>query len=110
MNKIWDGGVHTMEAWADGTGKNLVVHSMEQCEGQHCSVHNPSDHSMKDFPTHWRADRGIMERICPHGIGHPDPDDVAFYERGLRAAGIAEKDIEKKVRGYSVHGCDGCCK
>jgi hypothetical protein len=33
-----------------------------------------------------------MERICPHGIGHPDPDDPAF---------------KNPIEG--VHGCDGCC-
>jgi hypothetical protein len=30
-----------------------------------------------------------MERICPHGVGHPDPDDVFATD--------------------TVHGCDGCC-
>lgn len=52
---------------------------------------------MRAFPTHWRADRGLMERICPHGVGHPDPDDLAWQEehRPQAAAG--------------VHGCDGCC-
>ena len=24
---------------------------------------------------HYRGDRGIMERICPWGVGHPDLDD-----------------------------------
>lgn len=31
-----------------------------------------------------------MERICPHGVGHPDPDCM-----------YAKRD--------TVHGCDGCC-
>lgn len=82
-----------------GTGQKLRgVHSPDQCEGEYCCIHNPSDHSMKDFPTHWRADRGIMERICPHGVGHPDPDDMAFITR-TRGEGHME----------GVHGCDGCC-
>lgn len=50
---------------------------------------------MRDFPTHFREDRQIMERICPHGIGHPDPDDAAFR------ASRGDDD--------TVHGCDGCC-
>ena len=37
-----------------------------------------------------QLDRRIMERICPHGVGHPDPDDVLNQDR--------------------VHGCDGCCR
>jgi hypothetical protein len=67
------------------------VHSPDQCKGKHCPVHNPSDHHMKDWPQYFRSDRSITERLCPHGTGHPDPDDP-------------------KAKGReSVHGCDGCC-
>ena len=45
---------------------------------------------MRDWPQHFRDDRGIMERICPHGVGHPDPDDY--------------------LAGDGMHGCDGCCR
>lgn len=38
--------------------------------------------------SHWRDDRSFMERICPHGVGHPDPDDE---------------------HADPIHGCDGCC-
>lgn len=41
-----------------------------------------------------------MERICPHGVGHPDPDHIAFVER------VAGKDVASVE---AVHGCDGCC-
>lgn len=50
------------------------VHSGDTCKGRPCTIHNRSDHCMRDFPQHWRSDRRIMERICPCGIGHPDPD------------------------------------
>jgi hypothetical protein len=30
-----------------------------------------------------------MERICDHGVGHPDPDEF--------------------MADVWVHGCDGCC-
>lgn len=83
-----------MEEFTTGMGQRLMVHSQEACKGDNCVIHNPSDHSMRDFQTYWRQDRGIMERICTHGIGHPDPDDLT-------------------VRTYKherVHGCDGCCK
>jgi hypothetical protein len=50
------------------------VHDPALCKGQRCTIHNRSDHSMRSFPQHWRDDRGIMERTCPCGIGHPDPD------------------------------------
>lgn len=78
----------------------MLVHDKMRCKGEHCVIHNPSDHKMKDWPTHWRDDRKLMERICPHGIGHPDPDDIAF-KRDLLGPKFAETE--------SIHGCDGCC-
>jgi hypothetical protein len=53
---------------------------------------------MVDWPTHWRDDRKLMERICKHGVGHPDPDDLAHKKR-----------IGLDVDTISIHGCDGCC-
>lgn len=68
------------------------VHHSSKCVGQYCTIHNNSDHHMKDWPQNWRMDIGLMERICPHGIGHPDPDDP------------------KVVNGtHGIHGCDSCC-
>lgn len=89
-----------MELYTTGTGQTLRVHSKENCKSKNCCIHNPSDHVMKDFPTHWRADRGLMERICPHGVGHPDPDDLS-YKKMIRG--------EAFVKYESIHGCDGCC-
>lgn len=71
------------------------VHPESVCQGQTCTIHNRSDHHMRHLDQHWRPDRGIMERICEHGIGHPDPDEVFLYESG-------------EYQG--VHGCDGCCQ
>jgi len=78
----------------------LVVHDPERCAGQTCCIHNPSEHRMIAWPQLWRADRYLMERVCPHGIGHPDPDDLA-YRRRVRGADDAY--------WAGVHGCDGCC-
>jgi len=72
------------------------VHNRKLCEGQGCAIHHPSDHHMKDWPLNWRGDRRIMERICIHGVGHPDPDDQAY----LHSIGRT---------GEGVHGCDLCC-
>lgn len=82
----------THDIYITGTGQRLRVHKKSECSGQ-CPIHNPSDHHMKDWPTNWRGDKGIMERICPHGIGHPDPDDINV----------------KKHKHLAIHGCDGCC-
>jgi len=78
--------------------ENLTnVHDPSKCEGEHCCIHNPSAHHMANWPQLWRQDKGVMERICPHGIGHPDPDDAAYNRR-------IGKDY------LSIHGCDGCCR
>jgi len=47
---------------------------------------------MRSFPQWWRSDRGIMERVCKHEIGHPDPDSPWPPESA-----------------EWVHSCDGCC-
>ncbi len=78
------------------------VHSMDQCQkdgDQPCVIHNPTPHHMRFWNLHWRNDRGIFERICPHGIGHPDPDQFAFWKK-LHGEGMGAE---------AVHGCDGCC-
>lgn len=64
------------------------VHAPDLCAGEHCTIHNRSDHHMRGWPQNWRSDRGLMERICPHGVGHPDPDEISTD---------------------TTHGCDGCC-
>lgn len=73
------------------------THDPSLCEGRGCAIHNhPSDHPLKDAPLYWRPDRGILERVCKHGTGHPDADSAAY----LRSVG---RDWE------NVHGCDFCC-
>ncbi len=75
--------------WIDDYNHVLVnVHGDSQCLNHYCTIHNHSKHVMVDFPQRWRTDRGLMERICPHGIGHTDPDEIV---------------VDK------THGCDGCC-
>lgn len=83
-------------------GKMLVkTHGIALCRGPLgengrpiCCIHNPSDHHMVTWPQNWRGDRGMMERLCPHGNGHPDPDDLS-----VRTTSWAR-----------LHGCEcGCC-
>lgn len=61
--------------------QSLLVHNRLLCEGFPCSIHNPLDNPMKDWPLLWRADKGSMERVCPHGIGYPAMEDIMFRER-----------------------------
>lgn len=74
--------------------KNLCV--------EPCPIHAPSEHPLNQAPLLWRGDRGLMERLCPHGVGHPDPDDLAYKRT------VYPHDYEQMA--YDVHGCDGCCR
>lgn len=84
-----------MENYTTGSGQNLKVHDRDVCQAlkrglNTCVIHARADTHMKQWPTHWRSDwGGFMEVICPHGIGHPAPE-------------------ETRSGGYG-HGCDGCC-
>jgi hypothetical protein len=73
--------------------EELKTHSRSECLREHCTIHNRSDHSMRKYPQHWRGDRGIMERICPHGVGHPDPDSPW------------DKESADWIHGCCGHGC-----
>jgi hypothetical protein len=81
------------------TGLGLInVHAELSCVGP-CPLHSPSEHHMRDWPLVWRGERGIFERTCPHGVGHPDPDSL-------------QRAVEYDEDTYAgVHGCcaEGCC-
>ena len=70
-------------------------HDPGSCEGRGCSRHHPSDHHMRGWPKAWSTHRGYHLRHCPHGVGHPDPDDIV----ALQSVGGAS----------AAHPCDGCC-
>lgn len=80
----------------------LRTHPEGTCRGESCCIHNPSDHPLNAAPLNWRADRQMMERICEHGFGHPDPDDLS-YKRSIMSRQAYN------ARAYEIHGCDGCC-
>ena len=79
---------------------DAYVHAPKHCEGTWCAVHNPSDHHMEHWPLIVR-ETGLLERRCVHGIGHPDPDSVAYLEEHPPAGSAGT---------WGIHGCDGCCK
>jgi hypothetical protein len=114
LNRLDDGptGLETWEIildyWADPTFGAIVragrparielhnVHPGELCAGRPCPIHGPTDHHMRDWPLLWRDDRGIFERICEHGVGHPDPDQLDYWR-------------ETGQGWQASHGCDRCC-
>lgn len=82
--------------------KHPRMHGPNRCDpALPCPIHRPSDHAMKDWPYLVRYDKhAVTERICAHGIGHPDPDSLAWIERRMGA---------DWAEALAVHGCDGCC-
>jgi hypothetical protein len=97
------GTFHPAEnVYVTGTGQVIkFVHNRDDCIGRPCVIHEPSDHHMAGWPTNFRTGGPLdikgphMERVCPHGVGHPDPDDLAFWK--------------SRGQDYGVHGCCGCC-
>ncbi len=119
-----DGDLTFMHATAPVLGAQagltlMNVHGRERCEGRGipCCIHEPSIHHMREWPMNWRSDTGVMERICPHGTGHPDPDHMA-YVRSLTPEHECPDEYPGDEGGecpyphlswQGVHGCDGCC-
>jgi hypothetical protein len=85
------------------TGTNQILYNVHaptaNCYNFGCVIHNPSDHPLRNAPTHYRFDTKIMERLCEHGVGHPDPDDPNYNTKIFRQARTVA----------ATHGCDGCC-
>lgn len=73
------------------------IHPESRCAGKPCVIHNPTDHHMRSWPLHWRDDRKLFERICPCGVGHPDPDQYDYWR-------------ESGQEHQGIHGCCGCCR
>ena len=73
-------------------GTWVRCHDPAECKGRLCDIHNRrGDGPQSEWPLNWRQDRGILEVLCPHGVGHPTPAQV-------------ESDPDT-----ATHGCDGCC-
>ena len=74
------------------SGQMISTHTRDQCFGEWCAIHKPQPGPWETWPRLWRDDRGIMERICPCGVGHPVAE---MYEWAIEYG-----------RGYDlVHGC-----
>lgn len=76
------------------------VHEQSECDGRDrwwgCWLHDPRPHSLDRAPVRWRSDRRIAERVCSHGVGHPDPQEI------IRCREVEQRDVE-------THACCGCC-
>lgn len=69
------------------------MNAREESRRRHPSRRN--QHHMASWPLRATVRQGMrrMERICTHGIGHPDPDWRAV-----------------SPGASTLHTCDGCCE
>lgn len=90
----------THDGWTDCTGRTYRVHKRTvDCDVNGCAIHNPSFHPLSDAKQLMRSDKfWLIERVCKHGVGHPDPDSASFIAK------------QQGDTGIWVHGCDGCCQ
>lgn len=79
--------------YLENTEHWIYCHEESRCRGDYCTLHNRPNHPMRSFPQNFRSDLMLMERVCEHGVGHPDPDDFR-----LRSGEVSGE-----------HGCDLCC-
>ncbi len=81
--------IHVLES-----GQSILTHGLRTCRGTPwCAIHVPQPGPWESWPRLWRDDRMMMERICPHGVGHP----------------AAEQTEWSQQQGISLdHGCDMC--
>lgn len=83
-------------------GSVLNVHERGECLGEHCCIHNPSQHPLRAAPYAW-WDLGLLVRVCSHGQQHPDPDSIQFAL--LKGAFM----MIEAVSSVHLDHCDGCC-
>lgn len=93
-NQNFDAETNTYDLGGGYILKNL--HKPYQCAGDLCIIHNVTQGPTKDWPLTYRLDRGIFERHCIHGIGHPAVEQLEFWR-------VANRGSE------AVHGCCGVC-
>lgn len=77
-----------------------AFHGPESCGGRACPFHAPSRHHMVAWPIAMpiTVDDLVIERVCPHGILHPDPDSLDLAEI-----------FDPTVKVLYQHPCCGCC-
>ena len=93
---------------SESIGRGPSFHQIAHCEnGDYpCAVHSPSEaNPMRTWDFTVRLEKfGLMERFCPHGIGHTDPDSLAWAHRHYDDS-LGGKNVD----ALAIHGCDGCC-
>jgi len=88
---------------ADYFASGGKVHTKAQCKATRkaggpkgCALHRPTIHKLTGSKQVLRGST-LIEDICPHGIGHPNPDSADYL------------NWRDGTTTWDIHGCDGCC-
>jgi hypothetical protein len=105
-----------------GTTGPVWVHPESRCKSTDreilgCCIHAPSKHPLNTAPLAWVAEAHCMIRVCEHGEGHTDPDDLAYRTWSVMNTGgpvhtVSALDAkEMAVERYQfTHACTcKCC-
>lgn len=83
------------------------AHTREQCKATRkqgapkgCVLHRPTLHKLTGSKQILRSST-LIEDVCRHGVGHPNPDSAAYLDW--------RDSLEGSVGSWFSHGCDGCC-
>lgn len=84
-----------MGYYTDGFGAVVLVHEEAECCGNHCVIHNPSDHKMRHLPTYWDDVLKLMFRMdSVNRVKFLDPDEIAYQKRRIEKI---ERIIEENI-------------
>ena len=88
-----------------GVYVTIRTHAPSQCAGEMCDIHSRELTPERDLPLNWREDRGMVEFICEHGVGHPTTAQRLFWSSLVDVGYRNETWFEAET----LHGCCGCC-
>lgn len=78
----------------------IFIHAT--CTG-FCPFHKRSGHPLRSAPMAWRENLGRVDRVCPHGVIHPDTDSLGYLRKTHLWDTISINDPQHR------EDCDGCC-
>ncbi len=90
-------------------GRKVVnVHEPEDCAGEYCVIHNPSDHAYRDLPLTMNQ-QGVMIRISKDPTTLiVDPDSANFFGIHILRNSAYCLNCETHIQSLSVHDFREC--
>lgn len=84
--------MNATNGYVTGSGQRMTTHSLAHCKFRWCVIHSPMPGVWDEWPTHWRSDRNLMERMCPCGIGHPAAEEYMIHNYAVLVHGCCHHE------------------